>query len=118
MATKYVRCVNVYDADGRLEKDREYALAGAPNEHSRYYYLVGVSGGWLKERFVDATATAPPAPAPPAIKPGDVVRLKSGGPAMTVRNVVVGVVTTDYFEFGGRYEPNFAAHTLELTGAA
>jgi uncharacterized protein YodC (DUF2158 family) len=47
-----------------------------------------------------------------SIKPGDVVRLNSGGPAMTVRVVERGVVLCDWFDGTKKCEDKFPAATL------
>ncbi len=52
--------------------------------------------------------------APGAIVPGDLVRLKSGGPPMVVENVVSGdVVTCVWFNDGRKFSTYFVVQTLE-----
>jgi uncharacterized protein YodC (DUF2158 family) len=47
-----------------------------------------------------------------SFKPGDVVRLNSGGPAMTVRVVEGGVVLCDWSDGTKKCEDKFPAATL------
>ncbi|GGH21584.1 Uncharacterized small protein [Cribrihabitans marinus] len=48
------------------------------------------------------------------IKPGDVVRLKSGGPAMVVESVISGdVVNCVWFSEGRKLQTSFVCQTLE-----
>jgi uncharacterized protein YodC (DUF2158 family) len=47
-------------------------------------------------------------------KPGDTVRLKSGGPAMTVVAVEGERITCDWFEGSKKHEDTFPAAGLDL----
>jgi uncharacterized protein YodC (DUF2158 family) len=47
-------------------------------------------------------------------KPGDTVRLNSGGPAMTVKLVEGEWISCDWFEGTKKCEDRFAAATLSL----
>ena len=47
-------------------------------------------------------------------KPGDTVRLNSGGPAMTVKVVEGDWISCDWFEGTKKCEDRFAAATLSL----
>lgn len=51
-------------------------------------------------------------------KPGDVVQLKSGGPAMTVAAVGVGLmgdrVACDWFEGKKKHQEQFAPESLQV----
>lgn len=54
--------------------------------------------------------------AAPQFKTGDLVRLKSGGPVMTVqweRTGCDGVVNASWFSYGTQYSSNFMADSLE-----
>jgi uncharacterized protein YodC (DUF2158 family) len=51
-------------------------------------------------------------------KPGDTVRLKSGGPAMTVVAVEGERITCDWFEGSQKYEATFPAAALDLDNSS
>jgi uncharacterized protein YodC (DUF2158 family) len=50
----------------------------------------------------------------PTFKPGDTVRLNSGGPAMTVRTVQGDWIVCDWFDGTKKNEDKFLAATLAL----
>jgi uncharacterized protein YodC (DUF2158 family) len=47
-------------------------------------------------------------------KPGDTVRLKSGGPAMTVKAVEGAWVSCDWFDGSKKHEDTFPAAGLDV----
>ena len=47
-------------------------------------------------------------------KPGDTVRLKSGGPAMTVKAIEGDWVSCDWFEGSKKHEDTFPVAGLDL----
>lgn len=74
------------------------------------FLLPGGPGVSLQVRFQD-----PPPPPPPKMGKGSIVRLKSGGPRMTVKAIRADkAVVCDWFDTEGVHSGIFAPLTLEV----